>query len=253
MQQDIAAFVSFLTTERGFSANTAAAYESDLRAFAAHLVSIRVTAVSEIQPPHVLAYVVSCKRDCRLAASTIGRRLSAIRSFCHFLVDDGRIGANPSAKVAGATLWQTLPDVLSVQEVEAMLSLPVRGKIGLRNRAIIELIYATGARAAELCGLTLDTLNLNDRSVRYFGKGSKERMVPIAQVACQAVRAYLDNARPSLAKSDEVRNVFLGRYGKPMRREDVWRIVAVAGKDAGIKAACWPLSSRTMMYNDSGG
>lgn len=241
MREDVAEFVAYLTVERGFSPCTATAYAGDLADFMKFLDGLHVTSSNELRPQHVLAYIASCKRDRQLASATIGRRMAAIRSFCRFLHENGRITEDPTERLATMTLWQTLPDVLNVEEVFAMLNLPWKGTIGLRDRAIIEMIYATGARAAEVAGLTLEHLDLKDRSVLYFGKGAKERLVPIAEATCKAVQEYLDKARTVLAaKQQDTANVFLGRYGNPMKRGDIWRLVSKAGKAAGIKRKIYP-------------
>jgi len=239
MQTFIAEFINYLSVECGSSPNTVAAYRRDLIAFARHLAKAGVLAPNRIRTAHVMAYVAVLKQQ-DLADTTIARRLVAIKMFCRFLATENYITVDPTASLTSPNLWQRIPNVLSVAEVEKIISLPWQGNIGLRDCAIIEVFYATGARASEMAALKLTDLNLDGGYMRCFGKGSKERIVPVGGKACDALRAYIDNARPILARKRKTPNLFLSYRGRPMRREDMWRVVNEAARRAGIGKKIYP-------------
>jgi len=239
MQNHVADFVNYLAVECGAPRNTTSAYKRDLLDFIAHLHSQGVVAVNRIKSNHVLAYVAALK-DRQLASSTIARRLVATKMFCRFLVNDNYMTADPTASLSSPALWQRIPDVLSVAEVDKVLSVEQTGLIGIRNRAILELLYATGARASEVVDLKLEDVSLDNGHVRCFGKGSKERVVPLLGDACDALRVYIDKARSVLLRDRNAPYLFVSYHGRPMNREDVWRIVNDAARLAGVHKRIYP-------------
>jgi len=239
MRTFINEFISYLSAECGASPNTAAAYRRDLADFSARLAEYGISAPNRIAASHVMKCIAAFKER-GLAGTTIARRLVAIKMFCRFLVNENYITADPTASLSSPNLWQRIPNVLSTLEVDRLLSAEWPGEIGVRNRAILETFYATGARASELAGLKLADLSLDNGYLRCFGKGSKERVVPIGGRAIEAIKNYLSAARPALAREPDPPNVFLTQHGKPMRREDLWRIVADAARKAGIAKRIYP-------------
>jgi len=232
-------FISYLSVECGASPNTTAAYRRDLTDFSACLAESGIDAPNRITTRLVMRSIAAFKER-GLADRTIARRLAAIKMFCRFLVNESYIDADPTASVTSPNLWQRIPNVLSAAEVDKLLTAEWPGMIGIRNRAILEAFYATGARASEIADLKLADLSLDNGYLRCFGKGSKERLVPVGARAVDALKNYLSAARPALAREADVPNVFLSQHGKPMRREDLWRIVSHAARKAGIAKRIYP-------------
>ncbi|HUW30294.1 MAG TPA: site-specific tyrosine recombinase XerD [Planctomycetota bacterium] len=233
-------FISYLSVECGASPNTTAAYRRDLTDFSGCLAQSGIDAPNRITTSHVMKCIAAFKER-GLAGRTIARRLVAIKMFCRFLVNEGYIAADPTATLTSPNLWQRIPNVLNVSEVDKLLAAQWPGVIGIRNRAILELFYATGARASEIADLKLADMSLDNGYLRCFGKGSKERVAPVGARAIEALRDYLTAARPALAlRGDDAPNVFLSQHGKPMRREDLWRIVSQAARKAGIGKRIYP-------------
>jgi len=239
MENYVSDFVSFLTGECSAPANTSSAYRRDLLHFVAHLQHSGVISVNRIKTQNVMAYVAALKER-ELASATVARRLVAIKMFCRFLVNEGYVSTDPTASLSSPALWQRIPDVLSVAEVDKVLAVEQAGSIGIRNHAILELLYATGARASEVVDLKLSNVSLENAHVRCFGKGSKERMVPLTSKACEALAVYIERARPVLTRTMNKPNLFLSYHGRPMSREDIWRIVNDAARLAGIHKHIYP-------------
>ena len=239
METFIADFVDYLRVECGASANTIQAYRGDLASFSAHLARHGVRTPNRIQQSHLLSWLAALKDD-DLAVTTIARRLVAAKMLCRFLVNEGYVVSDPTASLASPALWQRIPNVMSPAEIEKMLSVKCESPIAVRNRAILELLYATGARASEVAGLALADVNLDARYVRCFGKGSKERMVPIGGTTSDVLKDYIAGARKTLARRRAAPNLFLSYHGRPMRREDVWRAVKELAAQAGIAKRIYP-------------
>ena len=238
LQPFITSFIDYLAVECGSPQNTIAAYRRDLTDFARNLEQAGVT-INHITTNHVMRYIASLKGQ-DLADSTIARRLVAVKMFCRFLLRENCIASDPTASLTSPTLWQRIPHVLSVDEINRILSLPWEGNIGLRNRAVIELLYATGCRASEMVDLKVTDVSLDNGYLRCIGKGSKERVVPVGAAAIEAIRSYLEKARPGLLREQATPNLFLSQHGKPMRREDLWRVVTEAAVRAGISKKIYP-------------
>lgn len=231
-------FLRWMTVERGRSVNTVAGYRRDLSAYEQFLSSRNRTVVTATDSD-VEAHLHHL-RSAGLSTATIARRLAAIRMLHGHLASEGVRPDNPSALVEGVRVPTGVPKPLSVPEVESLLS-QVTGDdaVALRDRALLEVLYATGARISEACGVNLDDLDMTSRIVRLFGKGAKERVVPFGRVAHGHLRAYLDDGRRQLAPASWARNsdsdaVFLTNRGRRMNRQKAWSIVREAGLGAGI-------------------
>jgi len=244
LRGEISDFLDFLRVECGSSDNTIAAYRRDLAKFADFLAREGATRPERIRPRHVTSFLKEEVERGRSGAST-ARYLSAVRSFLKFLVDEGRIPASAAETVESPALWRRLPVVLSSHEVERLLDAPSPDTpLGLRDRALLEVLYATGARASEAVGLSPEGVDLQAGYARVFGKGRKERIVPLGRAAIAAVRGYLEIGRPRLVVTQDCGRLFVTRTGRPLGRERVWRIVRDCARAAGITKAVHPHTLR---------
>lgn len=224
-------FIIHLRSERGLSSNTVEAYERDVAAFIAHLSQKNIHAITEVLSDHAVDFIGEMKRQGFASASTC-RTLIAIKVFFRFLYREDVLDKDLGVFLDTPKLWQTLPEVLSYNEVEALLQQPdMETPAGIRDKAIIELLYASGLRVSELCGLGL--YDIDDEQIRVMGKGSKERLVPIGKMALDAVDAYLMKVRSNF-ESDKEKKLFLTEKGKPIDRHLVWRLIKDYSKKANI-------------------
>ena len=234
------AFLDSLAVERGLSPNTIAAYERDLWEHLSFLAARGVRDLGGVEESHLIVYLGRLRRS-GSAPATIMRKLSAIRGFYRRLAREERISADPTANLPPAQLRRRLPNVLSVEEVAKLIAQPdTKTERGLRDHAMLELVYAAGLRVSELVGLARGDLNLNLGLVRCVGKGSKERVVPVGRPAVKAVKAYLASRR------DAAPALFLGNKGRPLTRVAFWRIVGRYARQAGIRA---PVSPHTFRHS----
>jgi integrase/recombinase XerD len=228
----IDAFLEYLTVERSAPENTISAYESDLRAFFAWMEEQGKDPV-ELDPADIASFSSACKER-KLKATSIGRRLSALRQFYRFLLEEGGIRKDPTREMASPKRGRYLPQVLSTEEVNRLLNAPDPSTpLGIRDKAMIELLYATGLRVSELVGMKVHMLNLHVGYLLCRGKGGKERLVPIGESALRWVKEYMALARPSLAKeSSDV--LFYSSRGTAMTRQNFWYMIQRYAHGAGI-------------------
>jgi integrase/recombinase XerD len=232
------AFLDSLAVERGLSANTIVAYRRDLRDHLAFLAARGLRDLARADESQLIVYLGRLRRS-GASPATVMRKLSAVRGFYRHLVREERLAADPTANLPSAQLRRRLPDVLSVEEVAKLIAQPdVKTPSGLRDRAMLELVYAAGLRVSELVGLARGDLNLDLGLVRCVGKGSKERVVPVGRPAIEAVKAYLTSRR------DAAPPLFLGNKGRPLTRVAFWRIVGRYARQAGIRAHISPHTFR---------
>ena len=237
-------FRDFLALESGHSQNTVAAYLRDLQRFAEFAASQGVRDPGQVTRPLLREFVYLLK-DLGLSAATIRREVSAIRTYYAFLMGDGRVSADPSDRLETPRRGRVLPDTLAVREVEALLSAPhLDEPLAWRDRALLELGYGAGLRVSELCGLTTTDLLLTENLVRVFGKGGKERMVPIGRTVIGAVSVYLHQLRPELDRGRSGGRVLLNARGRPLSRVGAWGIVKRAAHRAGIRKRVTPHTLR---------
>ncbi len=227
---DAEEFLVWLSVERGRSPNTISAYRRDLTAYCAYLARHH-RALDAVTEPDIERYVERQQRDGK-AATSIARALVAVRSLHRFLAEEGRIDRNPAADVESPKVPQGLPKPLTEAEVESLLASVVgNGPLERRDRAILEVLYGTGIRISELVGLSLGDLDLADRVMRVFGKGSHERVVPIGRLAADALKDWLaQSGRGALipdrwAKRGDAEAVFLNARGGRLSRQGAWGIV----------------------------
>lgn len=243
--QLVEAFLRWMTVERGRATNTVSSYRRDLAKYVAFLQS-RSSDVMLATNEDVEAFIRSLQASGEAAAST-ARRLAALRMLHAYLVAEDIRDSNPGAHVEGVKVSAGVPKPLSMDEVESLLaSVTGESSIDLRDRALLEFLYATGARISEACDLNLDDLDLSARVVRLFGKGSKERVVPFGRLAEEHMRAYLAiGGREALvpenwARAADKEAVFLTNRGRRLNRQKAWNIVRDAGRVAGINRELSP-------------
>jgi len=223
LQRTLATFADHLTVEKGLSANTVEAYLRDLRDYGEFLRGAGVTAWEDAERQHLVDFISHMQRERKLARTTIARKLSSVRGMYRFLVQEGRTERDPSANLDLPKRPERLPKVLSVEECLRLLETPDRSDpLGLRDAAMIALMYACGLRVSELVGLRLHELSFEAAVVRVMGKGSKERIVPVAPLALDLVGRYLKEARPGLSQHPDEDAIFLTKRGRPFSRGGFW-------------------------------
>lgn len=233
--------MEYLTVELGLSANTRQAYERDLRLFCKTLGFKNSDALVNVSREQITGYMTQLKEK-GLAAATIARKLAAIKAFYRFMTAEGYMDANPAEVVEAGTKGIKLPRVLSEDEVVRLLSQPdITTAEGFRDRTMLEVLYATGMRVSELISLTLERVDLNMKYIIAFGKGSKERIVPLGSVAAEFLQQYLEKVRPKLTHADRNTNiVFLAFGGHELTRQRFWQIIRAYGRKANINKALTP-------------
>lgn len=234
-------FLEYLTVELGLSANTRQAYERDLRLFCKTLGFKNSDALVNVSREQITGYMTQLKEK-GLAAATIARKLAAIKAFYRFMTAEGYMDANPAEVVEAGTKGIKLPRVLSEAEVVRLLNQPdIKTAEGFRDRTMLEVLYATGMRVSELINLTLERVDLNMKYIIAFGKGSKERIVPLGSVAAEFLQQYLEKVRPKLTHEDRNTNiVFLAFGGHELTRQRFWQIIRAYGRKANINKALTP-------------
>ena len=239
-------YIRYLTLERGRSPHTISAYRQDLRAYLDALASHGVVTPAAITLSSAQKYI----QNLRGASTTVARRVSSIKNFHKYLIEEKVISEDVTSTLVPPALPQRLPKALSISEVQALLeAIPGDEPSALRDRALLEFLYGSGARISEALALTVDdVLDENGRAssaVRVTGKGRKQRIVPIGSYAREALDAYLARARPAFAmKTTSTPSVFLGSRGKPLSRQNAWLILQRAAQRAGVSARISPHTLR---------
>ncbi len=238
------AFLDYLQAECGLAHNTREAYRRDLMRFLAHLEETGRGSLDGITPRDVEAFMRAGKRRGYSPAS-VARAHAVVRMFCKYLVMERVLQRDPAESIDSPKKWHRLPTVLDAATVRLLLSAPEVGKDvhALRDRAILMLLYATGMRASELVGLGVGDINFTLGVVRVLGKGGKERIIPVAEEAQRAVKEYMADCRPALIAGDQEK-LILSRSGRPLCREDVYRIVKKYVRRAAVKGRVSPHTLR---------
>ena len=227
-------FLGYLTVEGGLSDNTIQGYGRDLRDFLEFCKSGKVSEIKQITPVLIQKYMIILAKANRAEASA-KRALVAIRMFLRFGKLNGLVEDDFTGILEGPKLWQRLPIICSKKQVVDLLEAPSpKEKFYLRDKAMLELLYATGVRASEVAGLKIADLNLDVGYLRCIGKGSRERVIPLGRVAAAATLEYLKNMRPRLAKSFSGDFLLLSRTGRPMGRIEIWRLIKRYAARAGM-------------------
>ncbi len=245
MQKHLQSYLNFLNFEKSVSKNTYASYQLDLKRYLAHLDEDGITSIEKITDEFISGFLATLY-DLGLSAKSVARNLSAIKGFHKFLVRDGITKYNPTEDIETPKLARKLPDVLHQHEIEKILSQPnTTEPLGIRDKTMLETMYACGLRVSELITLKQSDVYPDDGFVRVFGKGSKERIVPIGKSALAWIQTYKEKVRLNLGKLGRGRDVlFLNARGRPMSRMAVWNIVRANTVKAGIKKEVHPHTFR---------
>lgn len=249
MKQAVEQFLNYTTVERGLSPNTLAAYRNDLTQFVEFLESRDSSLQSHgswkrIGTEALTAFVLDL-HERGYSDKTKTRKVASTKALFGFLLEEGVIDKNPMEDFSSPSAGESLPETLSVEEVEALLSVgEADTPMSLRDRAIIEVMYATGVRVSELVSLDIDDVDLDESFVRCMGKGSKERIIPLHDEAVGTVRKYLEDGRPSLAGDAAGRALFVSRKGGRLTRQALWLILKARAQAAGIERKITPHTLR---------
>ncbi len=243
----IDAFHEYLIVEKGLSRNTLNAYIADLHRFFQY-VKPQNSQYSEPQRSlsrdDIVAYL-SRRRSEGISPRTTARELVAIKAFYHFLQQRQFIDQNPTDQIQSPQHWQRLPNVMTHSEIERLLQAPnLRTPIGKRDAALLELLYATGLRASEIINLTLDNVNTIDGYLKVYGKGGKERLTPIGEMAAVQLDDYLQNGRPAILKRRQTPYIFVNRLGHGLSRQGLWKLIKKYVQQIGITRSISPHTLR---------
>jgi integrase/recombinase XerD len=247
MQEQIGKFLDFLAVEKGYSENTIAAYRNDLSQFAGFLTKMEppMTSWAEVNQNSVVNFILHLKER-EYTSSTVARKVAAIKSFFHFLLAEGTIEDDPTVDLDSPKVQKRLPKSMSHDLVNRLLAEPAKDSTpkGQRDKALLELLYATGMRVTELVSLDIDDVNLASANVRCFGKGAKERIIPIYNRAAQALEEYLRKGRPRLSKDPSEKALFLNHRGKRLTRQGLWLIIKRYADEIGMGSEVTPHTLR---------
>lgn len=239
-------FLDYLSIEKGLSQNTLEAYGTDLGKFTAYLEGHGIKDIDNVTRSHITDYLMG-EKEKGISPNSLSRNLVSIRMFFRFLAMNNYIEDDITSALDSPRLWKILPEVLSVKEVEQLLKAPdTRTKFGLRDKSLIELMYAAGLRVSELVNLNITDVNLDMGFLRCMGKGSKERIVPLGRPAIFALKNYLRKTRAVFMKDLLSGNIFLTQQGKLFTRQGIWKLIKNYTRMAGIKK---PITPHTLRHS----
>ncbi len=240
MHQSLDRFLNYLIVEKGLSKNTIEAYSHGLNRFLNYLRRKGMEEVREISKLDIREFLLFLKKK-GLSSKTLARNLVSIRVFLRFLTEESILSTNPAEEIESPKTAKTLPEILSLEEVEKLLEQPdPLIPRGMRDRSMLEMLYATGMRVSELTQLQVNHVHLEAGYVLIYGKGSKERIVPIGNEAMKWARRYMGETRERLLKKRESPFLFVNRSGKPMSRQHFWKSIKAYGRRAGIRKRIAP-------------
>ncbi|WP_307404184.1 site-specific tyrosine recombinase XerD [Neobacillus ginsengisoli] len=246
MEDHLQDFKHFLIVEKGLANNSIMAYERDLKGYIRYLRNVEsIQTLNDVQRIHIVHFLGFLKEQGK-SSKTLARHIASVRALHQFLLRDKATDQDPTVHIETPRLERTLPKVLSLQEVEILLDAPkLHDHFGLRDKAMLELLYATGIRVSELIGLDIDNVHLTMGFVRCIGKGNKERIIPVGRTASEAIKCYLDNGRPHfVSKKHKDDALFLNHQGKRLTRQGFWKILKKLTKEAGIEKELTPHTLR---------
>jgi len=241
MEELVREFTEHLFVEKRHSPNTVDGYRRDISRF----VTFQPKAsLKSITPSDIREFLLSLHNQ-GLSSRSIARSLSALKSFFKYLVEENLISENPVETLETPKIWRKLPHTLSLNEVESLLNQPnTETLLGLRDKAMLEVLYATGVRVSELISLELNDLNLEVGFIRSYGKGGKERVIPLGEVAQSYLKIYLEQSRPKLVKNQNLPALFISRRKMPMTRQAFWKILKQYVLQSGITLKVSPHTLR---------
>lgn len=248
MKDQIKDFIHYLVVERGLSNNTIVSYERDLGSYARFLSEVlNLSSFNEVTRLSIIQFLKVLK-DQGKSSKTIARHIASIRSFHQFLLREKAVEQDPSVHIESPQIERTLPKVLSLEEVEKLLDTPLlTSSFGYRDKAMLELLYATGIRVSEMINLNLEDVHLSMGFIRCFGKGNKERIVPIGRAAQESLTDYIEKARSKMVRGKTATEaLFLNHHGKRITRQGFWKNLKKIALDAGITK---PLTPHTLRHS----
>ncbi len=244
MEKQINNYMNYLAVEKGLSKNTLESYRRDLLKFIAFMNHNQISKPEEVDREALNIFIADLKKKGR-ATSTISRCIASIRSFFNYLLQEGLIDKNPTLELESPKLEKKLPRVLTTGEVDLLLAQPVIGENnGLRDKAMLELLYASGIRVSELVSLNISDFDPRVGFLRCSGKGMKERIVPIGSLAINSVNDYLLRSRPRLLKSNGETSLFVNQHGNRMTRQGFWKILKKYARKSNINGEITPHTLR---------
>jgi integrase/recombinase XerD len=248
MDQQIEEFLTHLDVEKGYSENTQAAYSNDLSQFLEYLRSHfpEIQYWDEVTKQHLIDYIMYMKGDLEYASSTTARKVAAVKSLFHYLLTHAKISDDPTVTLDSPHVKKYVPKAISRTEVECLLAKPEEDASprGYRDKALLEVLYATGMRVSEVVALEVGDVDLATGSVRCFGKNDQERVMPIPQRAVEALEVYLEKGRRALLKDPEEKALFLNPRGTQLTRQGLWLIIKGYVRDAGLSESITPHTLR---------
>lgn len=230
MRDDITDYINYVFIEKKLSKNTKDAYLRDLTAFSSYVNNADIKKVTSDDIRDYINYLSNSKDTDK----TIARKIVSIRTFFDYLVRDKKLDHNPCEKIESPKLKKALPKVLNIKEVDQLLDLHPKTNKEYRNRAMLEMMYATGLRVSELVNLSINDINIKDNYVRVFGKGKKERIIPIGDCTTRIMEEYINEYRDGLLKGYLTDKVFISSYGKGITRQGFFKILKQTAKNQGI-------------------
>jgi len=232
VEEAIDNFLNYCSVERGLAENTVQSYYYDLKQFSGFFRGLERKGVGSLSESDIAGFLKSASESKN--ERSVARLMVCLRTFFKFLLRENLIASNPTRSLDGYKIRMSLPTVLSVEEVERLLSFGIETAADFRDKTVIELMYSCGLRASEVCQLTLNQLDLEDELIRVFGKGSKERLIPLGRRARDLLREYLSLARPKLIRKELFDHVFLSCHGRPFSRVSLWKIIRKRAIQAGL-------------------
>ncbi len=234
MESYLNEFINYLAVERGLAQNTLESYGRDLRQYQTYLKNSQIDILKDANRNTILTYLNSLQSNGR-AVSTVSRNLAAIKSFYQYLVRERYLDKDPAAHLESPKLEKKLPKILTIGEVEELLKQPnITLPAGLRDKAMLELLYATGIRVSELISLNISDVNLDMGYIKCYGKGAKERIVPLGSIAAKCVQDYISKGRPKLVRTYEEASLFVNHHGNRLTRQGFWKIIKKYAQEANI-------------------
>jgi integrase/recombinase XerD len=246
MEDHLKDFIHFIFVEKGLAKNTIVSYERDLNSYITYLKNVEsISQFNDVQRVHIVHFLGFLKEQ-KKSSKTMARHIASVRALHQFLIRDKVTDHDPSVHIESPKLEKSLPKVLNLQEVEILLDSPKqKDHFGIRDKAMLELLYATGIRVSELIGLNLGDIHLTMGFVRCIGKGNKERIIPVGKTATKALNQYLEKGRPHLvSKKNHDEALFLNNHGKRLTRQGFWKILKKLAGEAGITKDLTPHTLR---------
>ncbi|MCE4965826.1 site-specific tyrosine recombinase XerD [Staphylococcus chromogenes] len=244
MQDVVDEYLRFIQIEKGLSENTIAAYRRDLNHYLNYLAAQKISNLDFIDRQIVQQWFGVLHDEGR-STKSIARFTSTIRSFHQFALREKYAAKDPTVLIETPKYERKLPDVLSIDEIDLLLTTPETSKNnGYRDRTMLELLYATGIRVSELINIEVEDVNLLMGFVKVFGKGNKERIIPLGETVIELLKTYIENVRPQLLKKQVTHTLFLNMQGKTLTRQGIWKIIKQTGAKAGIQKRLTPHTLR---------